>query len=846
MCQLYHELNCLREHYFISLTHTDKLLGVLSITKIFFPLLVFSMLLFPFLSLADNFCIQNSSCNKLVPQKISPSAVNLLQKRGFNPVELEKTPIPSGWSISWSTFHQGSKLIINNNHLLIHASKQLILYGPIIWRPSSQDYRMEITLRCPDDAATDTSSVDIGIFVYGMIVPGQNVINTVKISKGESRTFMVPIRLDYDFAPFRAMLKITGDVQLEKYVLFVDREQIKREKRTLVEGTLTELSMIPDPKKSDYANCRFTAHLVGNSILDGVSCPKEINLVIEGFRNYKKLDTANLKVGDKVYCLMLPFENLSNTEKSTQQADDLNLFSLENYYCIGIKKVYEFHDQEFPESGIYFNDIKMKYVSIFERHINPPIAPELVQEQKAAIAAELVKINAMLEPWTEAKKAETNKAFMLAWEKEKSKDVEKGKDYNRVKIGNTTYVWRNMDNSFWCLPVNYTLIGKYKPVSKEKMDALVALKDFLEANGCQFIVSLVPYFYDISARVINPDFKDVPDFATAYMVKQFLESGIETIYGSQEIIKKYNLYPFAFFFPDNHHPSDVTQDVLSDKMAEKLSRFRFTKTLERNKISEKPMIHLYGNDKYLFPKNCDIGKNIVNHTHTCRCILYDGNILRFKNDSPVLVFGNSFIETPMGPGFESYPALLSAKLLIPLSVLQVNAMGSMTTIPLLFVSNPGKYLTGKKVVILQMGMKHFKLDFEFNNVKNIDECNQMLSGKKIIKTLQVKGDTFSNASCNFITVDKTKKTKIIEMEAHGNWDSSKEIVIAVNTFLFDYQNVKLLINGNYYKVKKNSDYAPVHHSLVPVLIPAGIDKIMVEISGTPGHKISIKNIQLFQ
>ena len=131
-------------------------------------------------------------------------------------------------------------------------------------------------------------------------------------------------------------------------------EKMKKEgKVTTVEGTIEERSLLPDPKKSDYPNCRFSAHFMGNTILSGEICPREVSLIIEGFENYKILNNNKINKDDKVVCSIIPFELLPEEEQATQIADDLELFLLESYYVLDIKTIKEFSDNEFiPISGI--------------------------------------------------------------------------------------------------------------------------------------------------------------------------------------------------------------------------------------------------------------------------------------------------------------------------------------------------------------------------------------------------------------------------------------------------------------------------------------------------------------
>lgn len=215
---------------------------------------------------------------------------------------------------------------------------------------------------------------------------------------------------------------------------------------TILEGEITERSLLPSPEKSDYPNCRFTAHFIGNSIISGEACPRELALVIEGFENYTIKETDNLKVGDKIVCSVFPFDNLSDEYKSTQIADDLNLFLLENYYVVDIHKINAFTDYAtMPSSGIFFSNDKDNYISIFNRHINPPFSQKAKDAQKAAIQYNYNLANNLLKDYDSETIEKINELFSVAWNKEMSLD---NGNYNRVG----EYVWRNINESFWCLP----------------------------------------------------------------------------------------------------------------------------------------------------------------------------------------------------------------------------------------------------------------------------------------------------------------------------------------------------------------------------------------------------------
>ena len=163
-------------------------------------------------------------------------------------------------------------------------------------------------------------------------------------------------------------------------------------KETVVEGEIIERSELPDPKGSDYPNCRFTAHFVGNAISSGEPCPKELALLLEGFKDYSILETDELTTGDKVQCHVIPFESLPEEFQATQQADDLNLFLLETYYVVDVEKINAYSDDPLvPKSGIFFLDGNADYISVFERHINPPIPIGVIDAQEKTKLSAIMK-----------------------------------------------------------------------------------------------------------------------------------------------------------------------------------------------------------------------------------------------------------------------------------------------------------------------------------------------------------------------------------------------------------------------------------------------------------------------
>ena len=633
--------------------------------------------------------------------------------------------------------------------------------------------------------------------------------------------------------------------KLNEFALFLATSNLKM---TVVEGEITERSELPDPQKSDYPNCRFTVHFTGNTIKSGEPCPKELSLIVEGFENYRVLPSNDIKTGDKVLCTIFPFEQLPEDYQSTQQADDLELFLLESFYVLDIKTIKNFTDDELlPVSGIYFSDGNKDFVSLFDRHINPPLPDHVCSEQAFSVRKDIERMTLLLDEIDEENYSEVNKQFAEAWAREKAKDPP---NYNRV--GN--YVWRNLENSFWTLPAGTnSILGKPDVISQQMLDCFLSLKQVLEANGVHLIVSLVPDMNTISARVILNEFKDVPDIQTATYVKQLSEIGVETIYASDQIIKNYNRYPFAFFIPSNPHPSDTAQDVLADILADRLKRYDIKPELDPALFSEAQFPHVYKeNTAYLFPENCDIGDNQAGKSYTCRDVLYNGEKIKRTKDSPIMVIGNSYIETPISTP-ESLPALLSYKLRSPVDWHRISGYGPFSDILIQLLSNPDFYLKNKKVFIVQVGTM---LD-----IVKLDSERVLLNNKRVMGHLMLQSNAsteeigdpelwgpLSNVDKTVLKIDETGKMVYnfkIKQIANEISDSDPIVCIIPHTCVRNTtckatvnEKSEMMHSPNY---AQNSRFYNLTYEF-----PAGTKEITINIEGKSGTLIAIKDIQIWQ
>ncbi len=778
--------------------------------------------------------IGEASFQTFLPLKVPPWGQKALQRKKIPETSLQRQEIAPRWNVDWGTWTADCRLAGSDSGWLVSGPQGLSVYGRLCFC-RSRNVRFVLTV----EGLEEPARIGLGSWQCGMIRQERRSLKEWEIPAGKTVTVEAEDRFDFGVAPFWPVIQVNGKVRLKKLQIIALPDDPAEVGISVVEGVVKARSALPNPKKSDYPDCRYTLEFEGNAILSGVACPQKIQLIVEGFRQYKTLPSATLKVGDKLRCQVIPFDKLPEAQKSTQQTDDLSLFELESFYLLECEKINTFSD----DSAVDFTDTGQNYVSVFERKINPPLTEQEKRLQAESIRSELARINALLEGWDKAKIRKIESEFQAAWEREKTKDKP---GYNRVR----GYVWRNVDNSFWCLPEKYQLLLHYSPIRKENMAALVAFRDFLEIHGCQLIVSPVPDFYAIAARVINPEFRAVPDFLTALTVRELLENDIETFYASDAMIRNFNRYPWAYFYPANGHPSDTAQDIQAELMAQRLLRYQFRPTLAKGSFSVEHVPHIYKDDPdYRFPANCDIGGNRPETSYLCRQILYDQKVIDSDPVSPVFAIGNSFLQTPMTMPM-SFPSLLTSKIRIPITSLYVAAGGPMTAIVQQMFLHPEKFLKGKKVVVLQIGAGHFHGTTTYNNIRLMDRQKMLLTGKQMICTIPVSGNTSEVPKfgkdlrqAHFFTIPAEKQCDVAKYPLPQNL-IGKDAVLEIPVCAQAATNATLLVNGC--KVHFAECYAQYRWCKSVCMIPAGTTQIKVELNGAPGTAIAIGDLKIYQ
>ena len=385
------------------------------------------------------------------------------------------------------------------------------------------------------------------------------------------------------------------------------------------------------------------------------------------------------------------------------------------------------------------------------------------------------------------------------------------------------------------------------------MEALVAFKDYLESQGVQLIISLVPYYHDIAARVINKEFRDIPDFRSATILKQLSENGIECFCPSEEIIKNYNKNEFSFFFPNDPHPADLPQDISSSIIAQRLKRFGLKEQLNIRdfSIKKEPIESYYTTLKdHSFPERCDIGNNPVSSVYLCDRIYYKGKPIINDPDSPVLVLGNSFSRTPAG---NSLADLITMKSLMPVAKYSISGAGILSSCIQRIFSNPESFLTNKKVIVLHVGTIHFQRNIILPNVKQLDDEKIIINNLSLIKSFQPKENTttiprwalqLNSPSVFEISSDGSVLILDTPIQEDTGGDENKDYYVEITYCFPAIEKTKLEVNGQTVLLSSSQNSFLWSKKVLP--LSSGSKSLVIKAFGRPGQYIAIGKIKVLR
>lgn len=769
--------------------------------------------------------------DRLQQQPINSSFETMLTNRGFDVASLRQKEFPVGLRVVWQDYHSDCNIqVVPKKGISFATSTKLNFRGGGEWN-TVNNYRLKIACQVSGTGSLTMGFLGHGVYGYKL----QTKQYTFSNAENEVAEYHLPVFNQCAFT--RIALGFEGDLMLSRLECY--RQPL--DGVSVVEGTIEEISTTPNPAKAAYPDCYITAKYRVNQILKGESVKRDVQLLLPAFWNRKLTPYAKIKPSEKWSFSLVPFERLPENLKSINQADNLQLFELDSYYVENAIPVKKFQN---ISSGINFSEYsEIDYVSIFKRSLNPMPLPEIEKKRVSQMEEDLKMINRYI-AFIEEKREELNVSFSKHW-------IDKQKGYNRL---NEKLIWGKVSNSFWALPVNYLLLPPEEKITEQNLAALKSHQEMYHANGIHFIIQIIPYFYDISARVLNPEFRDVPDYRSAIVAKQLLDAGIEAMYMSQAMVADFNRHPLMFLYPEDDHPADGCQDILTDALIPRLRRFPVMDLAslrpECFSITKKPI----GKDLRTWPKSCDVDASVRLY-HDIR---YNDKGIQSDDTAPLLIIGNSFIRTPSD---NSYPAYLASKSLLIPHVFRVSGWGPLATIPASIFMNPEPHLKGKRMIVLPIGVRWLSSKQPFVNIRQLDENRLQLNGKVDIGQLELNESLYdfplhkSNYSLMWKSaLANSKSYKLTqpgcfllgEYSLPKPWNPDKDGVLTITAMVSYDRNIDLKVNGKSLPVVVPCIGKPQWTTLVfPLQSQTKTVKIEVKTE-KPDTLFGIKSIKFFQ
>jgi len=783
----------------------------------------------------------------LQPSEITSRNAEILKQRGLNPENMHRVLLPAKWRVIWATFPINTAILEDreNGAIRIRNEKKLDLF-------TAQGFPAEARLQLSCEVR-GTGTLTLGFHGYGM--HSMLEVKDFPVDDGAFRRYGISYS-PKDIGMVRPSLGISGDLTLRNFVMKSSEDA----RTTWAEGIVTAISKLPDPAKSDYPDCYYTARFRVENILGGDTIPRDLVLLIPGFQNYTSGALSMVKAGQKLKVRLCPFDALSCAEKAVQHADDLMLFDLSEYFLRGVVPIQGFSSRK---SGIPFSESSADYVSIYHGGLNPLLTPEEKVAREKRIALDQRRMGEFLGQ-TNGKEREYSEQFQKLWEQ-----LQRADKFSENSTG--SYLWQRVDNSFWGLPIRYRFMAEPNGLNPAKLRALQSFNEVCLANGIQFIVQLVPNMYSIAARVLVPELRNVPDPQCALLIKQLTDVGIEAIYPIDRLLADYDRHPLMFFYPTNRHPADGCQDILTDMVAERICKYlpeKSSTAAQAKFFSECEVENIYG-AKFCWPEHCDIGNFKAGEPVLCRQVLYAGKPIVFNPASPVLVIGNSFSQTPTGNG--SYPAYLARKLNLIPDYYLVAGFGVTTTVFQSFFNNRERYMKGKKFVVLILGADCLLAPVPIPDLRLLDENalrmrNQRSVGEILLQEVSTPAFDIDNllrakpqnvhyiaawrrfatsAMLERLLSKKNRSYNLNSVALPDTVDPEKETFYVIIAAAFRLQSVSLTINGRPHALLVNP-YEVEPQQIVGTL-PPGTRELTIQLRGSADNTIvAIKRIIFFQ
>ena len=415
-----------------------------------------------------------------------------------------------------------------------------------------------------------------------------------------------------------------------------------------LEGKITRVSSLPNPQKADYPDCNYTALFQVENVLSGDSIiPREMVLVIPGFRNRILVTDSRYTTGQRLSVSVELFDKIPEKLRQIQQADEITSIDLDYYYLLESEGI----SQLSPIVGLPGKS-RINKDTLLKTIIPKVMTGQDKQAQrlrKNAIQDDLKHINELL--------THNGGDFRVWYDRLSTARIE----YNDHRIKKTEkWIGDSYFNASSCA-YDYDETWGFDINYKE---VIIQLNQYLKARNIDLIVVRVPYKSEICGDLFVPEMKN--HILNPYLLKlqrDLLQADVEVIDLARVGVHNRFKYPLMYWYQNfDYHPAEGIDWTAADILSERLKRYNFTSNLQSPLTVKKvKMSDVGSNTVYRWPGG-NPGFNPNEQT------LFDGiydasssHVLEITeaNNSPVLFIGDSYLGAPnfsVGASIPQYTA----------------------------------------------------------------------------------------------------------------------------------------------------------------------------------------------
>ena len=396
-------------------------------------------------------------------------------------------------------------------------------------------------------------------------------------------------------------------------------------------GEVVERSEIPDPARSDYPDCLFSAALRVQGSGAAVSVPEKIAVLLPAFTGRKLEPSAALKTGDLVRLRVTAEKFVSKDLKSKQRADTLTDFSLPVYFAGGFEKALA--SEALPVSPPSSPDNRPKANAGAVTKARYPWSDKaaalrkfVMEEDASVIRAALARHGGSFEAWQKELRALTSDLGKQTRHATNNALVKGGHFFEKLR------------------PPEYERIAKLADANEGPFRTLVAMSRMFRARGVDFIAVPYPFKEEVNASVFStnaPDDGIFEPWRQKFLLK-LIEADVEVLDMVPALRAALPEHEDLFYPVHDAHPADAGLIIAARAIAGRLERYDF---LKRPGFQPRK----YRTQKVGFATDHH-EKNEIEREYTATQLIYaDGSEVLEEDDdivTPMVIIGDSFTAVP--------------------------------------------------------------------------------------------------------------------------------------------------------------------------------------------------------